>query len=116
MTADQYQKTALESQIQNAICQWLALKRIPYSVTDASLCRDRTGKFAAKRKVTTVGWPDVTACIAGRFVAIEVKTAKGKLRDSQISCLEEIERNGGIVCVIRSFDEAERKLSGLLKG
>lgn len=52
------------------------------------------------------GVPDIIACINGRFVAIEVKRAKGgilsKLQEIQI---KKIQDSQGIAGVARSIDE-----------
>lgn len=92
-----------EAQIQKAICDLLALKRIPYTVTNASRYR-RTGL----RNVSSVktGWSDITACFpGGRFCAIEVKNAKGRLRPAQKERLALIEKAGGLVIVARSAND-----------
>lgn len=53
------------------------------------------------------GCPDLICCIKGRFVAIEVKTTalRSQLSDSQRAQLGEIEKSGGVSCVVRSAKE-----------
>ena len=43
---------------------------------------------------------------AGRFLALEVKTERGRLRKEQGLFLALVRRNGGFGCVVRSVDEA----------
>lgn len=113
ISANIYHQTARESQIQSAICQWLTLMKIPHAVTDAGLAFDAKGR--PRRKVSKDGWPDITACVAGRFVAIEAKTATGRLRASQRATLSEIEQAGGIVIIARSLEDVTRILEPLIK-
>lgn len=105
-TENPYLASASEKQIQSAICQYLALKSIPFAVTDAAIVPTEKG---ARQRVTT-GWFDVTACFGGRFVGIEVKTATGKLRDSQRELHGRVERAGGLVIVARCVDDVMRIL------
>jgi len=48
------------------------------------------------------GWPDVTCCIAGRFVGIEFKSAKGSQSADQKAAEAAITAAGGRYVVIRS--------------
>ena len=41
----------------------------------------------------------------GRFIAIEVKVGKDKLRDEQELFLENVVDHGGISVVVKTFDE-----------
>lgn len=42
----------------------------------------------------------------GRFLALEVKSARGRLRPEQVTWLELVRRMGGFAAVVRSVDEA----------
>ncbi len=54
-----------------------------------------------------VGSPDILGCLAGgRLVALEVKTAKGKVSPYQEAWLEEARALGAVALVVRSVDEA----------
>lgn len=54
-----------------------------------------------------VGSPDVLGILqGGRFVALEVKTAKGKTSESQGAWLSRALSLGAIAGVVRSIDEA----------
>jgi len=110
-----------EAQIQDAICRYLSIKRIPHSITDASRCWTRVGKVGRSR--VAPGWPDITACVpvkfkigenlwnypwAGLFLAIEVKAKNGQVRKVQRLRLDELKRAGAIVIVARSVEDVMR--------
>lgn len=46
----------------------------------------------------------------GRFLAIEIKSEKGKLSEHQTYFLEEVNRWGGIGIVCRSIEDVDKKL------
>lgn len=54
---------------------------------------------------------DMVGTVIGQFVAIEVKTPKGRLRDEQKIWLRTISELGGIAEVVRSEEEAEQLLT-----
>ena len=57
------------------------------------------------------GMPDIEGCLPdGRYLGIEVKTAKGKLSEDQVRFHKRILRNNGVIFVARSLDEARTKL------
>jgi len=58
--------------------------------------------FRAREKI---GWPDLTFCLHGRFVAVELKTARGTVSKEQVAILADLERNGALTRVIRSFED-----------
>jgi Holliday junction resolvase len=51
------------------------------------------------------GIADIIGCWKGRFVAIEVKTAGGRVSPDQERFLESVRRHGGIALVARSIDD-----------
>lgn len=59
------------------------------------------------------GTSDLKVCLRGRFIALEVKTATGKLTEKQARYLEQVKAAGGIGEVVRSVDEALAILEGL---
>lgn len=59
------------------------------------------------QQVSKVGTPDVLICLAGVFVAIELKTNEGKLSKLQIYNLEKIAQCGGMAMVLTP-DNLER--------
>jgi len=62
------------------------------------------------------GIPDIICCYRGRFVAFEVKTAKGKTTALQDINIRKINKAGGIACVVRSVDDVKNILKGLVEG
>lgn len=98
-----WKRSASEGDIQSAICQLLTLKRNPFSVTDSSLYFDG-GR--PRRKVKASGWPDIAACLpGGRLLAIEVKSARGKLRPAQQVVLERLREAGALVVIARDVND-----------
>jgi len=60
----------------------------------------------------SVGTPDYLYCIEGLFVAIEVKTLRGKVTPMQRHVLSDIHTAGGIRAVI--FGEDEERLDAIM--
>jgi hypothetical protein len=105
MTIAEYRSSARENSLRAAVVEYLRLRGYAVSVTDAAL-RVCPGCGKISGQAVDTGWPDVTACEpgTGRLVAVETKTVKGKLRPSQVRCLETLRAAGAIVVVARSFD------------
>lgn len=99
------QMPATEAQIQRTITDWLTIADIPFTVTDAAHVTIQ-GVTRGRSKIRT-GWPDITACLPpdGTLLAIEVKSAKGKLRLDQEAVLGQLEEAGAVVVVARSLDD-----------
>lgn len=53
------------------------------------------------------GVADIIACWKGRAIAIEVKSATGRVRPEQIQWLRDWEKNGGLAMVARSVGAVE---------
>lgn len=53
----------------------------------------------------TPGVPDLVICWHGRFVAVELKSSIGELREVQLATINKILGAGGRAFVIRSFQE-----------
>jgi hypothetical protein len=99
-----------ESDIQAAICDYLALKRYLFSRTNNEPIYDRSkAAFRALPKYTRRGWPDITVVgKGGQFIGIEVKSDTGRLSPEQQRLGEEIEKNGGRYILARSLDDVIR--------
>ena len=54
---------------------------------------------------STPGIPDIVGIYRGKFIAIEVKAAKGKVSDNQVRKISEINAAGGHAFVARSVDD-----------
>lgn len=61
----------------------------------------------------TAGLPDIICCIAGRFVAIEVKTPTGRLTKLQEVTLRRINDAKGNAYKVTSVDEVTKILTSL---
>lgn len=63
-----------------------------------------------------VGSPDILGILspAGRLVALEVKTSKGKTSPAQELWLDEARELGALVAVVRSIDEAFQLIEGAM--
>lgn len=105
------------NQLCGAILEYLAFKRIPASLCDASASFNRQGRFMPAKAAS--GWPDIVACVPcetisglmghgfalGQFIGIEVKTGSSKPRKNQEEAHAAIRAAGGIVIVARSLDD-----------
>ena len=110
-----------ETQIQQAIR--IALGDEP----DLVLWRNSTGQTEewnpndgssrALRYGLAVGSADLVGILRpGRFFALEVKTAKGRVRPKQETWLALVRRMGGFAAVVRSVDEAKAALTRARNG
>lgn len=61
----------------------------------------------------TAGLPDIICCYKGRFIAFEVKNAKGKVTELQKWTMGQINSAGGAAMVVRSVDEVKTRLRDL---
>jgi penicillin-binding protein-related factor A (putative recombinase) len=68
------------------------------------------GKYRKPSKYEILGVSDILGLYKGQFLAIEVKSAKGKLTDNQKDFLQKVEENGGRAFVARSIQEVEDNL------
>ena len=58
------------------------------------------------------GSADLIGIYKGQFLAIEVKTAKGKPRENQLNFLKVVRDNGGIAGIARSTEDVKKILDG----
>lgn len=66
-------------------------------------------------RYTKAGLCDLTCCIKGKFVAIEVKAEKGKPSAKQLEQIELVKRSGGIAFVAypQDFEMIQQLLADL---
>lgn len=64
----------------------------------------------------TSGIPDIIVCIDGRFIALEVKTQKGKTTPLQNAAIRKIRISGGFAFVVRSVEEAKNAIDSATGG
>ena len=50
---------------------------------------------------------DIIGCWEGRYIEIEIKTKRGRLKQHQLERILEIQRAGGISKMVRSVEEVE---------
>ncbi len=62
------------------------------------------------------GWPDVTLCIMGMFVAFEVKTFKGEQSEGQNDLQKKVVQAGGSWYTVRSILEVCFILEEMIPG
>lgn len=92
-----------EASVQAAILGYLRAHRIPHTITEAKQSFNQRGQQVRR---LSPGWPDITACVEGRFVGIEVKRpVGGKLRYLQAVELEALINNGALVVIARRVDD-----------
>ena len=53
------------------------------------------------------GWLDVVGCWNGRYIELEIKTKRGKLKPHQLERILEIRKAGGISGVVKSCEDVE---------
>jgi hypothetical protein len=90
-----------KAQIQTAILDYLRLK-------GRFFWRNNSGAFKTERggfyRVGTPGAPDIIGCVDGKFVGLEVKTARGKLSADQQLFADALREQGGLYYLVRSID------------
>lgn len=79
------------------------------TVKDLFFFKEHGGQYGS------AGIPDLIICYRGRFIAFEVKTAKGKTTVLQELTIREIIRAGGYALVVRSVDEVKAVIESLKK-
>ena len=60
--------------------------------------------FPAAGAYTSIGVPDIVACIRGKFVGIECKAGNNRATELQLRNLEAIRDNGGHAWVVNEND------------
>jgi len=102
-----------ESEIQNTICEYLAIRERQKMLV---FWRQNTiGTYDAKNKsfrtpsrFSKSGIPDIIVIKAGKFIGLEVKSAIGKQSDNQKIIQLLLEANGGFYYVVRSLDDVKK--------
>lgn len=90
-----------EKNIANAIMRYL--KTVP----DCFCWKEHGGMYG------TAGLPDIICCIGGRFVALEVKTASGKLTKLQETMIRKIRAAKGEAYKVTSVEDVKNILDTL---
>lgn len=94
-------------------------------MTPEKLFENKIKKELIKRKIwhvkffangmTTSGIPDLLCCVNGLFVALEIKSERGKPSKIQLWQIKEIQKSGGIAVVVypKDFNMIIKLLNGL---
>jgi hypothetical protein len=99
-----------ETDLQRAICDYLALKGHFFSRTNnAPIFDTRRKAFRVPPKYTRKGWPGICLIKSGTFYGIEVKSEVGKLSLEQERMRDDIEKNGGVYIVARGVEDVQRE-------
>lgn len=98
-----------EQGILTAILTLLRFRGIPHSHVRNSgrIIHGRNGIFFGATPMGQRGVADILACYKGRALAIEVKSAVGKVRPEQVEWLREWQKSGGLALVARSVGAVE---------
>ena len=97
-----------ETQIQKAILEYLWFNRILAWRNNTGGMTDKRGHFYRFGKK---GSGDIFCVLpGGKFVSIEVKSAKGRVRESQKEFMKEVNEQGALAFVARSIDDVREKL------
>lgn len=102
-----------EKQIENSILSYLKARGVFCWKNETTGIWDPKRKvFRKKRSVhRMVGVADILGIYKGRFLAIEVKSAKGRLTKDQKRFGEMVIEQGGIFLVARSIDDVNAGLT-----
>ena len=101
-----------ESQIQKAILDWLAYRKILAWRNQAGMVivKGKKGKNYAI-KLGTKGVSDIVGCLPdGRILCVEVKAKKGKTTPEQEEFIDKINKLGGNAFVARSIKDVENQI------
>lgn len=104
--------TVREKVIENSILSWLALNNIfAFKVESVGVYDQRLGIYRLKHSVHRVrGVADIIGIYNNRPLAIEVKSAQGKLSEHQKIFLDTWACHGGIAIVAKSIADVIRGL------
>lgn len=106
-----------EKQIQDAILDWLLWNGVgKWWRSQPPTMNWKTGSNLGKSlHPTEPGQPDISGCVKGRFIGLEVKGPKGTMRPSQKIFRDGIEKNQGIYRVVRSVEDAQKVMEEVAK-
>jgi len=95
-----------ESQIQRGVLDYLEMiskqKNIYYFRSASGQVKTDSGRVFRTGKP---GCPDITLCINGKFIGIELKTPTGKMSELQKIAKQEIESAGGCYFIVRGMED-----------
>lgn len=102
-------ETIKEKDIQNTICEYLAVKQRCFFRVNNIPAFNRTagGGFTMRRlpKYTPKGIPDIIVVAGGLFYALEVKTPVGRQSPEQKEFEALVKKHGGKYHIVRSLED-----------
>lgn len=108
--------TLSEKMIENQILSWLKLKGIlAFKVKTVGTYDQKLGRFRKPSAWYRIGVSDIICCHKGRFIGLEVKTAKNKPSLHQELFMRDVNANGGAAIVVRSVEEVAKFFEETLK-
>lgn len=101
-------ESVLQAEIRLALGRDPTLVLWRNSTGTAAHLNPRTNRTTTVRYGLAVGSADLVGILApaGRFVALEVKTANGRVSPEQTTWLALVRSRGGFAAVVRSVDDA----------
>lgn len=100
-----------ETDIQNAICEYLALKKHFFwrSNNIPAFSKNPNGSMRMHRmpKYSRNGVPDIIVIKDGFFIGLEVKIPKGKQSENQKIFERELKEAGGEYIVVHSIEDVQ---------
>ena len=102
-----------EIDIQNEILHYLNSNGIfAFRINTAGIYDSEKQTYRTPGKFTMKGCSDIIGICNGRFLAIEVKSEKGILKEHQQAFIDKVNKCGGIGLIARSLKEV---IDGLAK-
>jgi len=96
-----------ETQIQTAICDYLAHKKLFFwRQNTGGMFRDN--RWFAMPKYSKKGIPDILLVKDGLFIGLEVKRPKGRQSDHQKAFEQECKKAGGQYYIITSVEDVQK--------
>jgi hypothetical protein len=102
----------LEHPLQNTIVAFLRFRGFYVWRQNNHAVYDQKRGCYRRNPQARLGVSDILGILPdGRFLAIEVKSARGKPSDDQRTFLQSIKDNGGIAFVARTLEDVKRELN-----
>lgn len=105
-----------EKQIENAIFKYLSLEPgiFAFKVETKGVFNQATNAFRHAGQHVVLGTADILACYdcggIGIFIALEVKSAIGKISQNQINFKQRVEAVNGFYFLVRSIQDTQKAL------
>jgi len=98
-----------ETQLQNAICDYLALRKHFYTrINTAGIYSVKRQSFLKRSQHSRNGMSDILAVHVGVPYFLEVKTPTGTQSAEQKLFQKDVEKAGGIYAIVRSIEDVQK--------